>query len=299
MSGVRRFFIKSTDILLLIRERYVFVPDLSKRYIYLINLKFMFEETLDDQSIRSQGGGSRTLQDVLSNGYSFSIGDAFNLGMKLFQERLWSYVGFTLIQFSASALANKIPIVGSLIGLVLSPTLSAGPFYVADKTFRKQNPEFENYFDGFKYKIRDLILNYLILIGLLILVCLPVVALLFVFGGLSVSALDFNNIASWFSGSLVLSIIMIFLVLMLLVGSLLVFNTPLLLFENLGPWGAIESSAKIVLKNLGLILVLILSLVLLNILGAVVLLVGLLFTIPLSACIVYAAYTLIFDKTIE
>lgn len=257
----------------------------------------MFEETLDDQSIRSRGGGSRTLQDVLSNGYSFTVGDVFKLGMLLFQERLWSYVGFTLIQFLTSALANKIPIVGSLIGLVLSPTLSAGPFFVADKTFRKQNPEFETFFDGFKSKIGDIILNYLIIIGLAILVCVPIGVLLFVFGGLS--SFDLNNIASFFSGSLMLTIILVLLVLVVFAGSLLVFNTPLLLFENVGPWGAIEKSAKIVVKNFGLILLLVLSLILLNILGAVVLLIGLLFTVPLSTCIVYAAYTLIFEKTIE
>jgi hypothetical protein len=257
----------------------------------------MFEETLDDQSIRSGSGGSRTLQDVLSNGYSFTIGDAFTQGIQLFQERLWSYAGFTIIQFLTSFLINKIPVVGSLIGLVLSPTLGAGPFFVADKTFKKQNPEFETFFDGFKSKIGDIILNYLILIGLFLLVCVPMGVLLFVFGGLS--SFNLNNIGSFFSGSLMLTIIFMLLLLVVFVGSLLVFNTPLLLFENLGPWGAVEKSAKIVLKNFGLILLLVLSLILLNILGAVVLLIGLLFTVPLSTCVVYAAYTLIFEKTIE
>jgi hypothetical protein len=254
----------------------------------------MFEETLDDQSIRSQGGGSRTLQDVLSNGYSFSIGDAFSLGMKLFQERLWSYVGFTVIQFLVSFGVNKIPVVGSLIGLVLSPTLGAGPLIVADKTFKGENPQFENYFDGFKDKLRDLILNYLILIGLFILVCVPIVALLFVFGG--ISAFNLDSMATGFPGGTVLIVIMMLFVLLMFVGSLLVFNSTLLLFENQGPWGAIESSAKVVLRNYGLILVLLLSLVLLNILGAIVLLIGLLFTVPLSACVIYASYTLIFEK---
>jgi uncharacterized membrane protein len=76
---------------------------------------------------------------------------------------------------------------------------------------------------------------------------------------------------------------------------LLVLAYPLMHIYGLSALDAIRVSARTVIKQYFTFIILMFTLLLLNVGGAICLLVGLLFTIPLSYCILYAAYESIFE----
>lgn len=249
------------------------------------------EETLDFNEINASTSGERSIEDVLKNGYSFTIGEAFSLGFNIFKQYLGAFVAYTFLQGLISLIVGIIPFFGFLINLAISPALHAGFYIVAHRIHKNEWYDFPSFFDGFKAKFTDLLLNGLIMVGLALIIALPLVFIIF----LSFGAAIFTSTDSLFSsGFLIASVMAIFVFAFL--SSLLALNTPLLLFKDTGPWNSMATSAKIVLKNYFMILGLLFVLLLLNIAGAMVLFIGLLFTIPLSVCIVYATYVLIFKE---
>jgi len=76
----------------------------------------------------------------------------------------------------------------------------------------------------------------------------------------------------------------------ILVTAIYLFTPALIVERNLDFWGAMEQSRKITSAHLIEFFLLALVLIVLNFVGALVLIVGLLFTIPLSFAIVAAAY---------
>lgn len=247
----------------------------------------MLEETLDQSQASNQ---SRTLEDILVNGYSFNIEEVFGLGLKLFQERLWSSVAYATLLFIVFSILGFIPFLGFLCGILLTPALQAGYFLVAHKVFNEESVEFEDFFGGFKEKFFTLCTKGLIIAGIIVILSF------FTFVLSDYSLTSFGSI--WYLlGHSGMKIMMLFLSLIFLsLFSLLLFSTIFLLFENLSPWESITTSAKFVLKNFSQMLGLSLALVVLNALGAVFALVGLLFTVPLSHCVLFATYTTIFEK---
>ena len=69
-----------------------------------------------------------------------------------------------------------------------------------------------------------------------------------------------------------------------------VFAVPLIIGKKLAFWPAMEASRRLIAKQWFAMFVFILVLGLLNLAGALVLLIGLLITVPLSACAIAAAY---------
>jgi uncharacterized membrane protein len=69
---------------------------------------------------------------------------------------------FTLLVVGISAGLSFVPFVGSLASVVISPPLSVGYFFVADKIRRGEAYTFNNFFDGFKAPFGQLIVLSLI-----------------------------------------------------------------------------------------------------------------------------------------
>ena len=113
------------------------------------------------------------INKLLSEGYDFHIGQYIREGFAIFKQNIASFIGFMVVLFGISMVANFIPILGPLAYyFILSPVLAVGYYFVADKIARNQATEFGDFFDGFKHFAQLALLN-LVMIGILLLVFTP------------------------------------------------------------------------------------------------------------------------------
>ena len=204
--------------------------------------------------------------DFLERDYEVNIGNYFSRGWEIFKKYAWAFVLFTLVTFLIAGILSMFP---SPLGLrtsgddpfgganllinIISPILGVGYYFVAFQLMRNRSCGFGDFFSGFK-KFLPVFLTALVsslLIGL---------------------------------GFLLLILPGIYLAVSYLFAQLFVVD------KNLSFWSAMESSRKVITKKWFSFFGLVLLLGLLNLLGAIILGVGLLVTVPLSACVVAAAY---------
>jgi hypothetical protein len=204
--------------------------------------------------------------DFIERDYEVKIGDYFSRGWEIFKQYAWAFILFTLVTFLIAGLVSMLP---SPLGLrtfgdnplgganiltnILSPILGVGYYFVAFQIIRNRAYSFGDFFNGFKK-------------------FLPVFLTAFVSSILI--ALGF----------ILLILPGIYLAVAYLFAQLFVVD------KSLNFWSAMESSRKVITKKWFSFFGLVLLLALLNVLGAIVLGIGLLVTIPLSACVVAAAY---------
>jgi membrane-anchored glycerophosphoryl diester phosphodiesterase (GDPDase) len=201
--------------------------------------------------------GLEGVNDLIQRGYTVKIGDYISQGWQLFKKNAGGYVVFTIILILINIVVTKInesasPL-GTVISLVVTGPLTAGWYIVAFKQLRNRLPEFADFFKGLNNFLPFFLLNLIsgILIGLgFVLLILPGIYLAVAY----------------------------------------MFALPFAVAQRMDFWTAMEASRKLITKNwfsffgFGLVLFLI------NLGGALLLGVGLLVTIPLSACAVAAAY---------
>ncbi|HTF80829.1 MAG TPA: hypothetical protein VL947_03855 [Cytophagales bacterium] len=245
-------------------------------------------ELLDDQDLTSCEKQGRNIYNILAKGYSYEISEAFNLGLKIYQVNLWSHAVFVIIELAIAFVLNTFHPIGTLISIIITPVIQAGHLYVAHKSLHGEVATFESFFDGFRNKFVSLVLNSLIISGFALLIFAP----LFLMGFMSIDYLYFldGSAAVGYTGPLMLFAVFISLC------TLVVFQMPLLLFEHLGPWEALKVSVKMSLQNYWLNLGLSIVLIGLNVVGLLIYGIGLVFTIPLSLCTMYATFNLIIEN---
>lgn len=178
-------------------------------------------------------------------------------GQELFTQQAGLYLGFTLVAGVAMFVLFLIPLFGAVAAQVLSPPLLAGYHVVSRKVANNQPVEFGDFFKGFDR------FGPLLVVGLL-------TALL--------TSLGFA--------------------LLLLPGIYLVVTyvcaIPIALFVTEDGWKAMELSRKVLTQDFWNALLFWLLLLLINAAGALLCGVGLLFTIPLSYCAIYACFEHVF-----
>jgi uncharacterized membrane protein len=204
--------------------------------------------------------------DFTDRDYEVKIGDYFSRGWEIFKQYAWAFVLFTLVTVLIAGLLSMLP---SPLGLrtsgddplaganilvnIISPILGVGYYFVAFQIIRNRGYGFGDFFNGFKK-------------------FLPVFLTAFV-SGILIGI-----------GFVLLILPGIYLAVAYLFAQLFVVD------KNLNFWSAMESSRKVITKKWFSFFGFVLLLALLNVLGAMILGVGLLVTIPLSACVVAAAY---------
>lgn len=223
-----------------------------------------------------------TLQQKLEEGYSFRTMDYISQGFHWFGKNPGPYIGYLLLSFIILMIAGIIPLGGTLI----SGPITAGYILYAHQQ-RKGNAMFDNFFHGFNH--------FLPLLGYTILSSIIIVAPIFVtmipfFGMLSMNGSSEAGIPSIF---FILVPLIFIVVLLLSIG--LVFAMPMIVIGGFGVIDAISGSFKLAFKNFGSIFGLAFLLFLINILGALCLIVGLLVTIPASAIAMYSAFHDVFE----
>jgi hypothetical protein len=189
-------------------------------------------------------------QELFTQGYNTDISEYIRQGYKIFQKDIGSFVGYTLLFFLISAVSNTIPFFGPVL---VSGPLTAGYFIVARKIRKGQPYEFGTFFKGFDFFI-PLLLYSLI-------------------GGILTAA-----------GFIALVIPGIYLAVAWM------FSILFIVFGEMEFWDGMEFSRKLISKKWWNFFGLVILLLLINLAGAMALLVGLIFTVPISCCAIYAAF---------
>lgn len=185
------------------------------------------------------------------------VGDYFKAGWELFKKYPAGFVGYFIIIIVISLALNLVPVIGWLVGFALISPLNAGFFIVGAKLLKNQTPEFVDFFGGFK-------------------LFLPL-ALLGVVSSILISI-----------GLILLIVPGIYLIVSYLFAIMFVVD------RRLDFWPAMETSRKAVQPVWFKVFVLFLLLFLLNLAGVLLMVVGLLISVPLTHCILTAAYAEIF-----
>ena len=196
----------------------------------------------------------KNLETVISEGYRVKIGEYLDRGWEICKQKLGLFVGFfvilVIIQIALGQIDERI---GAPVNFLISCPLNAGFFIAGLQIVKKQSTVIGDFFKGFKYFVPLVLANVL----MLILIVLGVILLLIPGIYLSVSYL---------------------------------FTILLILDRRMDVWQAMETSRKIVTKRWFSVWGFSIVLGLINLGGALLLGLGLLVTVPLSACAIVAAY---------
>ena len=204
--------------------------------------------------------------DLINRDYEVKIGDYFSRGWEIFKQKALLFILFTLLLILIQIILAVLPYPlgsssengpkGGILTFafnVISPALTAGYYFVAFQLARGRSAVFGDFFQGF------------------------------------------NKFLPLFLTSLVSGILTVIgFALLILPGIYLavayLFAQPLVIDKGADFWQAMETSRKLITKKWFSFFGLLLVLFLLNLAGAILLGVGLLVTIPLSSCILAAAY---------
>ncbi|MFN6379350.1 MAG: hypothetical protein ACK4WD_08740 [Flavobacteriales bacterium] len=212
-----------------------------------------------DQPENNQGE-FKSPEQVIHEGYNFEVFETIGDGIELFKKDIGNYVLFTLVVLAINFGLGIIPIVGGLASMVISPALTVGYFFVADKIRKGEAYTFNNFFDGFKGPFLQLFLLSLVS-GILVLVG----TLFCIIPGI------------WLAISYTLA-------------------NCILIFHKLEFWDAMEASRKVIAKNfwlfLGTLIVMGLGAVIVTLLTCGL---GLFFVTPVIVLTLYAIFIKIFE----
>jgi hypothetical protein len=185
------------------------------------------------------------------------LGDYLKKGWELFKGYPGGFVGFFLLYILIQLVFHLLPWVGTLAAFAVGPPLIMGNFIVSAKLLQNHTPKFSDFFLGFRFYI-------------------PLLLTAMVGGALTGIGL----------------LLLIIPGLYLMVSYL--FAAPLVIDRRLDFWPALELSRRTVQPHLFTIFAFLLLLVLLNLIGAALLGLGLLVSVPLTCCAVTVAFADLF-----
>ncbi|HZG39558.1 MAG TPA: hypothetical protein VEZ50_12820 [Nodosilinea sp.] len=204
--------------------------------------------------------------DLTGRDYEVKIGDYFGRGWEIFKTKAPLFVLFTVFLVLLNVVVSMLPFplgsrgedgmsngILSFALSVVTPVLSAGYYFVAFQVARGRSAVFNDFFRGFN-KFLPIFLTALVA-GILTAI-----------------------------GFVLLVIPGIYLAVAYL------FAQPLVIDKNADFWQAMETSRQLITKKWFSFFGLLLVIALLNFAGLLLLGVGLLVTVPLSVCIIAAAY---------
>lgn len=230
------------------------------------------------------------IESAIENGYEFKIGEYFSKGLEIFKKNPGGYLGYVVVFSLISMVANFIPILGSLIGIVLNPPLGVGFAIAAHKQEVSGSDEFGNFFRGFDY-LAQLIVANIIMIIIYIVLAIP---LIFIVGFSTIMAFasgdpeaimeSSSQLASMGIGFFVMFVIFLYVMISLR------WTNYLIVFHNYDAVEAIKTSWKLINKRWFMHLAFG-ALAFLALLGGIIaLIIGILFVIPIVAIADYAGF---------
>lgn len=220
--------------------------------------------------------------------YTVNSGEWIGRGWAMFKKDAGPFIGFLAVVVVINFVLAIIPFIGQIASSVIGPILNAGFFIYAFKILREQSRSFSDFFEGFN-QFGDLFLFALVSGLIASLPILPGAISVGVGAALSESGRDASTL-SMIGGLLIL----IGLAPSIYLSTGYSMGMPLIIDRRVQFWPAMEMSFKVVKKHWWGIFSFSLLLGLLNIAGALLCLVGLLVTIPVSMCAIAYAYSKIF-----
>lgn len=190
---------------------------------------------------------------LITEGYATSLKQYVLRGWSIFVKNIGPFLLFGTIFWAINIGVELIPIIGPIAAPVIMFPVAAGFFVFAAKKMKHQPANFQDFFKGFDYLLP------LLLVGILTNALILVGLLLFIIPGIYLA------VAYLFANWLVID-------------------------RKLSPWQAMETSRRIITKNWFSIFAMALILLLLNFVGMLLLIVGVIPATALSFCILTAAY---------
>ncbi len=237
------------------------------------------------------------VKNLLSNGYTFDLGKYISTGASILGKNLGSFIGYLLVVFIISWICNFIPIIGFIANtFFLTPVLYIGFAIMAFRISKNKSTDFSKFFGGFNFIGQLALLNFL----LIIIYSAIIIPYLIIVLGSQINAIielvsnsrrgdnDPMLVLQFFLDLIAKLIPLFFIMLIAQIG--FTFSQYILVFGKKGAMEAITLSFKIVWKKFISFFLFFIVIFLINIAGAICLVVGLLYTIPLSMCAMYAAY---------
>jgi len=269
--------------------------------------------------MESFNGGAHTGHSsddrLLQGEYTVDVFDFIRQAWELFRQDPGKYIGFSLILFVVylieqifgvlldpekyggayqyhspemyPAMALVLIVISVVLSLLTIP-LNVGFSIVGFKQMSDQKPDFSDFFHGYRYWT-SLIASALVQ-GVIVFIVLFVVAIVAVFIREFARNTFLHDIATLF----VLLMLLLFLVSLIYITVIYIFSQMLIIDRRLGFWQAMELSRKVVSKQWFSVFGLVFIVGLLNILGALAFIVGLLITVPVSNLALAVAYRDIF-----
>lgn len=249
------------------------------------------------------------LERLKSGDFEFNITNYISKGFELLQQNIGGFIGFTILWFLAQMIVGQIE--QALVGMslnILSYIINAmwlpGFYIVANKIHKRKEYSFNNFFDGHKQGGRLIGIFFLVMLIAIIPIIPGIVSLVMNDDIIAEMQLVQEALANQEFYFPEISTLTIILFITGILGAFYLqvsyfFAVPLVVFTNLGIWEAMELSRKVVAKKFFLVLVLVILLGLINVGGALLLFIGMLFTFPAVMCATYLAFEDVFQLESE
>ena len=242
------------------------------------------------------GGGplltaDQLMQELQGRPHTFSVGDCFSRGWRLTMDN-FGLLLLTVLAFMGLSLVSALVPLGQL---VCAGPLMGGTYYIFLKRLRNEPAEVGNIFTGFNEAFMPLFLVNLFMMLAIFAACIPLigVAIVGVVTGIAEASTGSPPIFT------ILIIALSFIISMLLQGTLwgmLIFGIPLALDRRMDGVEAFKATWRVTKNCWGKCLLLIICTVLVNLVGMLVLCLGMLVSIPLSMAMMAVAYERLFGK---
>jgi len=181
---------------------------------------------------------------------AFDLQRYFKEGWELLQANLSNMVVVTLIFVVIHFAANLIP----FGGVIVSGPMAGGFFYIAMDASRGKGVDVMRIFDGFKLKFVPLVL-------------VGIISTIFIIAGMILFIVPCFLIAGWY-----------------------LFAYLFVIDKDLDFWPAMEASREIGFDNHVNVFLMALALTMINLAGLLAFVIGVLFTLPLTICVITKAY---------
>lgn len=239
------------------------------------------------------------VQQLTTEGYEFKFSKYLSDGFDYFKTQAGLFIGFFVISFIIIIAASFIPLVGSIASSVLSLTFLVGYYIVCSKIKQGNHVAFDDFFKGFS-SIGQITIIQLILLGFTLIIFLPLLIFGFsiFFSGIfsAIKANSFQEpqsveeLLALFNVDGLIPLFIITVILIMFMQTIYTFSAANSHFFKANSWQSMEASRKVIQQKFFHFFGLMLVIMLINVLGTLCLLIGLLVTIPLSYTIMYSAF---------
>ncbi|MBK9255073.1 MAG: hypothetical protein IPM42_06255 [Saprospiraceae bacterium] len=232
----------------------------------------------------------QNVQNAIDSGYDFRIGAYYSRGFELFKQKPLEFIGYIVLFLVISMIVSFIPLLGFIISIIITPALTVGVANYCHLMEKGENPEFGNFFDGFK-KLTPLIVAYLLTLVIYLIISLP---LIFIVGFSLISTFASGDPEGIFEATEQLAAsglwISLYALIILYIAVSLRWTLYLVFFQQYDAVEAIKTSWKLVNKKWFSHFLFLLLAGVLFFLGIIALLVGIFVALPVYYAADYVAF---------